>query len=76
MTAMCKEEFKARWEWDDNGDGISFDDIADCAVAWGISARPKTSRIDVIRYRVLTATKVADAEDYKPMEREYASHED
>ena len=66
MKAMTKEEFKARWESDDDGGGISFLSIADCAVAWGISARPMTSRIDVIRYQVLKAAGVADAEDYKP----------
>ena len=68
MTAMTKEEFKARWESDDSGGGISFDDIANCAVAWGISSRPKTSRIDGIRYRVLVAAGTVDAEEYKPDE--------
>jgi hypothetical protein len=70
MKAMTKEEFKTRWESDDNGGGISFDDIANCAVAWGISSRPKTSRIDGIRYRVLVAAGTVDAEEYKPEERE------
>jgi hypothetical protein len=68
MKIMTKEEFKTRWESNDDGGGISFDDIANCAVAWGISSRPKTSRIDGIRYRVLKAAGVMDAEDYKPYE--------
>ena len=66
MTAMTKEEFKTRWESDDAGGGISYDDIADCAVAWGISRTPKTRRIDVIRYQVLEAACTVDAEEYKP----------
>ena len=70
MTAMTKEEFKTRWEGDDNGGGINYDDIADCAVAWGISRTPKTRRIDVVRYQVLKAAGTVDAEEYKPEERE------
>ena len=44
-TVMTKEEFKARWESDENGGGILFDDVAKCAIAWGISSRPKTENI-------------------------------
>lgn len=33
--AMTKAEFKRRWESDPDGGGITFDDIADCAVARG-----------------------------------------
>lgn len=63
---MTKEEFKQRWESNDDGGGITFDDIADCAVAWGISRTPRTSRIDMVRYRVLAAAGTADAEAYNP----------
>lgn len=66
---MTKEEFKTRWESDDTGGGINYDDIADCAVAWGISRTPKTCRIDVIRYQVLKAAGTVDAEEYKPEEQ-------
>lgn len=31
-----KEEFKKLWEADDEGSGITYDDIADCAKAWGL----------------------------------------
>jgi hypothetical protein len=65
---MTKEEFKQRWESDDNGGGITFDDIADCAVAWGLYRTPKTSRIDVVRYRVLCAAGTVDAEEFTPEE--------
>jgi hypothetical protein len=68
MSAMTKEEFKTRWESNDNGGGITYDDIANCAVAWGISRTPKTRRIDVIRYQVLVAAGTVDAEEFKPEE--------
>jgi hypothetical protein len=64
MTAMTKEEFKARWDGDDSGGGINFDDIAECAVAWKLFSRPKTCRIDVVKYRVLKAAGTVDAEAY------------
>jgi hypothetical protein len=65
---MDKQEFKSRWEGDDNGGGINFDDIANCAVEWGLFVHPRTSRIDHVRYRVLKAAGVCDAEDYAPDE--------
>ncbi len=61
-----KEKFKELWEANENGSGITFDDIADCAVAWGISPRPKTRPIDLIRYMVLKAANACDAEEYNP----------
>jgi len=70
MTAMTKEEFKTRWDGDDSGGGISYNDIADCAVAWGISRTPKTRRIDLIRYQVLVAAGTVDAEEFKPEEEQ------
>ncbi len=39
---MTKEEFKARWDSNERGGGITYDDIADCAEAWGLCARPRT----------------------------------
>ena len=62
--SMSKVEFKWRWELDDEGDGINFDDIADCAKAWGLFRTPRTARIDVVRYRVLKEADVEDAEGY------------
>ena len=70
MMAMTKEEFKQRWESNDNGGGITFDDIADCAVAWGLYRTPRTAQIDKVRYRVLCAAGTADAEEFKPEENE------
>ena len=66
---MTKDEFKTRWESNDDGGGITFDDIADCAKRWGIFSRPRTARIDLVRYRVLVAAGTNDAEEFKPEER-------
>lgn len=63
---MTPEEFKTRWESGDDGGGITFDDIAECAIAWGIARTPRTCQIDVIRYRVLKAANTKDAEEFKP----------
>lgn len=63
---MTKQEFKKRWESSDDGGGITFDDIADCAVAWGISSRPRASHIGLLRYQVLKAAGTHDAEEFSP----------
>ncbi len=61
-----KEDFKRLWEANEHGSGITFDDIAECAVAWGISSHPRTRPIDEITYKVLKAAQVNDAEEYNP----------
>ena len=61
---MTKEEFKIRWESNDSGGGITFDDIADCAKAWGLYSRPKTAEIGCVRYEVLKAANTVDAEEF------------
>lgn len=65
VVKMDKQQFKTRWESGDDGGGITFNDIADCAVAWGISRNPKTEPINRIRYLVLKAAGTEDAEDFK-----------
>ena len=65
---MTKDEFKKRWESDDNGGGITFDDIAECAVAWGVCATPKVRPLDEVRYRVLKAAGTNDCEEFAPEE--------
>lgn len=67
---MTKTEFKKRWESNGSGGGITFDEIAECAKAWGISSCPRTKRIDEILYKVLKAAETTDAEEYKPEEEE------
>ena len=66
--SMTIEEFKARWESNDDGGGITFDDIAECAVAWGICSQPRILQMDSVRYRVLKAAGTNDADEYIPEE--------
>lgn len=53
--SMTKEEFKRRWEKDDQGDGITLDEIAACAEAWGLFAAPKVHPIPEVVEAVLKA---------------------
>lgn len=76
MTVMTKEEFKARWEGDDNGGGINFDDIAECAIAWGITSSPRTRPMLLIRYQVLKAAGTVDAEEFHPDAEEPEEEDD
>lgn len=62
---MTRDEFKKRWESNESGGGITFDDIADAAIAWGISSSPKAMPIFKVRYLVLAAAGTNDAEEYK-----------
>ena len=43
-----KEEFKKLWEADDEGSGITYDDIADCAKAWGLYETPRVNNISEV----------------------------
>lgn len=61
---MNKQQFKARWESNDDGGGITFEDIAKCAIKWGIAKTPRTMQIDRVRYMVLKAAGTSDAEDF------------
>ena len=63
---MTKEKFKQRWESNDNGGGITNNDIADCAKSWGLFSSPKTSHMPTVIYQVLKAAQTVDCEDYKP----------
>lgn len=67
---MTREEFKARWESDEDGGGISFEDIAHCAKAWGLYPHPKTADMFTVRYRVLLAAGTVDAEEFNPANEE------
>ena len=61
---MTKEEFKVKWESDDLGGGITFGDIANCAVDWGICSRPCVSDMDNVVDAVLEAAGcVVDDQD-------------
>ena len=61
-----KEKFKELWEANSCGSGITYGDIAECAIAWGISSHPRTRPIDEITYRVLKAAQTNDAEENNP----------
>lgn len=63
---MNRAEFKKRWESDDRGGGITFDDIAECAKAWGLYTTPKTCYLPRVTYHVLRAADTVDAESYNP----------
>ena len=75
VLSMAKQEFKKRWESDDAGGGISFEDVANCAKAWGIASYPRTMRLELIRYLVLKAAGVKDAEEYAPEEEDEDEYE-
>lgn len=47
--SMTKEEFARRWDKDDTGDGITYNEIADCAVAWGLFATPRIHPIQDVK---------------------------
>lgn len=66
MTAMTKQQFRERWESDVDGGGINYNDIADCARAWGIASTPRIKPIDDMRYAVLKAAGTKDADEYRP----------
>lgn len=57
---MTKDEFKTRWESDETGGGITFDDVADCAKEWGLYRTPKIHDIQEVLNRVLEAANVED----------------
>lgn len=67
---MTKEEFKIRWESSEDGGGITFNDIAQCAVKWGINSRPKTSDMNKVFYAVLKAANTNDFEEFNPANSE------
>lgn len=55
---MTKKEFKKRWDSDDRGGGITYDDIAKCAIAWHLCDKPKTMNIDVVKRLVTKAAGI------------------
>ena len=59
---MTKEKFKIAWE--SPNCNITYDDIAECAKAWGLYATPRIHDIEKVRYRVLKVAGCVDAEEY------------
>ena len=50
-----KEEFKRLWESNDQGGGITYDDIADCAKDWGLYSNPRCFPLVAVTEAVLDA---------------------
>ena len=50
-----KEKFKELWDSNDDGGGITYDDIADCAKAWGLYSAPKIHKISEVAKKVVEA---------------------
>lgn len=52
---MTKNEFRKRWNSNDEGGGITYDDIAECAVKWGLYQTPKIHPMNQVKDKVLIA---------------------
>lgn len=57
---MTKTEFAKRWDSDPNGGGITNDEVADCAKAWGLFSAPKSHPVALVVYRVVQASGARD----------------
>ncbi len=64
IMPMTKQEFKTRWESDDLGGGITFDDVAECYQNWGLGTFPRTKDTHQVLLAVLRAAQANDAESY------------
>jgi hypothetical protein len=58
--AMTREEFKIRWYSDENGGGITFEDVADCAIAWGLYTTPRIHSMNKVLDAVLKTAGIKD----------------
>jgi Zn-dependent peptidase ImmA (M78 family) len=59
---MTKEEFRKAWETE----VVTWDQLADIAKEWGIAEKPRCMRLYDVRYLVLKAANVPDAEEFNP----------
>lgn len=60
---MTKTTFKKEWDKEDSD--ITFDDIAQCAIEWGLYNSPKAVGIDIVANAV---TKAANCEYIYPIQ--------
>ena len=60
-----KEEFKRLWDSSPDGGGITNDDCADCAKAWGLCSNPRCMRVDRVVAMVCKAAGVDDKPNKK-----------
>lgn len=64
--AMTKEEFKERWDSDEDAGGITNAEIADCYVAWGLGESPYSHfYLDYVVRQVTRAAGTAEWQDAK-----------
>ena len=61
---MTKEEFKELWETSESR--ITWDLLANLAKEWGIAEKPRCMRLYDVRYLVLKAADVPNAEEFNP----------
>ena len=61
---MTREEFKRRWEKDDNADGITYEEIADCAEQWGLYSNARIHDINEVTRRVLQEAQTNDCAEW------------
>lgn len=55
IMIYTKEQFKKLWDSNDEGGGITYDDIADCAKEWGLYSKPRIHSILEVHIAVLKA---------------------
>lgn len=58
-----KEKFKQLWDANDEGSGLTFEDISDCAEAWGLYSKPMIHPMDKVRDAVVKAAGCLDAHE-------------
>jgi len=57
---MTRQEFKKRWESNEDGGGITMEDVANCAVKWGLIAKPKILPINKVLNIVLKSANIGE----------------
>lgn len=65
--SMTREAFRKRWGVDNEG-GITHDEIADCAKAWGLFSTPRTKPMDEVVDRVLAYAGVSWSEEPRSLD--------
>lgn len=53
---MTRAEFAERWDSDDEGGGITMNEVADCAQAWGLYSTPRTHPMSTVLEAVVQAS--------------------
>ena len=59
---MTKEEFKKKWDSNENGGGITNNDVAQCCIDWGLCSSPYTYPINEIIRLVTSYANTNDKE--------------